>query len=233
MTRILLGADPELFLKIGDNFMTAAGFFPGTKHEPYKLDGGASQVDGMALEYNIDPAETEDEWEKNHAKVLAQLEEMVKMVDKDMQIVYSPVATFEHEYWQKVPAEAKILGCDPDFNIYGQQNENPGDKIESIPIRTAAGHIHIGWTEGKRNDDVDFFEDCLSVARYFHSSEIYRPQTDIERVRLSYYGMNGSFRCKKYGVELRSPSNLWVANEQSRREMYRKTRETFRTFANM
>jgi hypothetical protein len=52
-----IGADPEFFLrdKATGKFVSAHGLIPGTKRQPMKVDKGAVQVDGMALEFNIDP----------------------------------------------------------------------------------------------------------------------------------------------------------------------------------
>ena len=53
---ITVGADPELFVKKGRSFQSAYGMIPGTKQKPKKVIKGAVQVDGMALEFNIDRA---------------------------------------------------------------------------------------------------------------------------------------------------------------------------------
>ena len=69
--QILVGADPELFVKNPNSgeFISAHGMVPGTKYDPYKVDKGAIQVDGMALEFNIDPARTVDEFVRNITEV--------------------------------------------------------------------------------------------------------------------------------------------------------------------
>jgi hypothetical protein len=228
---IKLGTDPELFLKVGSTFVSAAGFFPGTKKEPYPLECGAVQVDGCALEFNIDAAEDEDTFVHNIKTVMAQLTELVQLVDKRMEMVFTPYANFVPAYWKTVEPEAKILGCDPDFNVNGQMNPNPGEILEGRPIRTAAGHIHIGW--GEELDGDGHFGNCLAVAQYFHQKGVYAPVRADERARLKYYGNNGAFRPKKYGVELRSPSNCWVAEERTQRLMFQTTRETFREMTGM
>jgi len=234
---VKIGCDPELFLsnKKGE-FISAAGLFPGTKKEPHPLDGGAWQVDGVALEFNIIAAETEDQFENNIKKVIAQLDELVAKVDKDMFLKYVPVAEFKKKLWDKVPEEAKVLGCDPDYNANtGDVNINPTEKLENTALRTAAGHIHIGWTENADPSDFQHFVDCRYVARGFHQKKLpfYSPTTEEEYRRLQFYGHNGSFRAKSYGVELRSPSNLWVTREDKRRAMYQTTRKVFKELTGM
>lgn len=233
MTVIKLGCDPEGFLFDGNNeALPAYGYVPGDKHDPYRLDGGAVQVDGMAIEFNIDPVDNEDDFVKNISKVTAQITEMVRNVDKDISIRWVPVAKFRPTIWNIAPEQAKMLGCDPDFNIKGQVNSNPTHKLEGNPLRTAAGHIHIGFRDELLEDPMEdsHFQMCLSIAQGFHDGNIpsYMPQTLDEEERLQYYGHNGSFRPKKYGVELRAPSNVWVRTEEAQRTIFRDTRGKFR-----
>ena len=56
MTKILVGCDPEVFVKQNGVFKSAFGLIKGDKKNPQKIRNGAVQVDGMALEFNIDPA---------------------------------------------------------------------------------------------------------------------------------------------------------------------------------
>lgn len=233
MSEVLIGCDPEGFLvdKSGD-FISAYGIIPGTKDNPYELDGGAVQVDGMALEFNIHPAKTDEEFNSNIKKVLSQINEMIHLTDKDIDIKWTPIARFKSTIWEMSPEQCKILGCDPDFNIDGEVNDNPINIIGNSPIRTAAGHIHIGWLETFTKDPSDptHFNLCNRIAKhfYFNNLKYYAPVVADEFERLKYYGNNGSFRPKKYGVELRSPSNRWVVSEESRKEIFNITRNSFR-----
>jgi hypothetical protein len=222
--KFTFGTDPELFLTLGNKFISAHGLFPGTKHEPYKVEKGAVQVDGLALEFNIDPASTAEEFSNNIETVLTQMKEMVSNVDKDMKINFVPYAEFEPKYFESVDGSAKVLGCDPDFNIHGFVNNAPD--ISDKPFRTAAGHIHIGWTNGEDVGSPNHFADCMHVANFFEKrkkNSFYEARTPLEKKRVGIYGGNGSFRPKTYGVELRSPSNIWVEYSQSRIDMFNYT----------
>jgi hypothetical protein len=232
MTNIRIGCDPEGFLVDGNGeFVAAYGYVPGDKENPHKLDGGAVQVDGFAVEFNIDPVETADQFHKNIKKVLYQINEMIHSVDKGMSIRWTPIAKFRSTIWNMAPEQCKVLGCDPDFNVSGQMNENPTQKLENNPIRTAAGHIHIGWLDELLEDATikDHFDMCTDIARGFYRSNLssYIPHTKEEVERLNYYGHSGSFRPKKYGIELRSPSNIWVAHEESQKLIFDQTRKRF------
>ena len=79
MVKITIGADPEIFVTNKDGrFRSAHGLVPGTKTEPFRVNNGAVQVDGMALEFNIDPVETEDDFVTNITSVMQQMQEMVE-----------------------------------------------------------------------------------------------------------------------------------------------------------
>lgn len=225
--KLRLGTDPEMFLrnlKTG-YYVSAHGLFPGTKDDPFKLDKGAMQVDGLALEFNIDPADSEDEFATNIEVVLAQIKEKVREVDADLGIEFIPFARFEPKYFEALPDECKILGCDPDYAFTGVM-KTPPEGLSDKPFRTAAGHIHIGWTEGQDLQNALHVEDARFIAQKFYEDAVFAATTHIENTRLDYYGAHGAFRPKSYGVELREPSNLWVATDAGRREAYRKVIRT-------
>lgn len=221
--QFLYGTDPEAFImsKKTGQFISAAGIIPGTKSLPFKVEKGAVQVDGLAAEFNIDPVDNATDFDNNIQTVLNQLIQMIHEVDTDLELVFTPTAHFDTDYFVKLSAENKILGCDPDFNIRGEINVVKEDLSET-PIRTAAGHVHIGWRMDADVQDPMHFEDCRNVSESFFNSKLafFEPTTAAEKVRLNYYGHSGAFRPKKYGVELRSPSNRWVKDSHSRQLMF-------------
>lgn len=231
--QIKIGCDPEVFIinsKTKD-YVSAHGYFPGDKKNPFPVESGAVQVDGTALEFNINPAETEEEFFKNIRNVYAQMGEMVTKVNKDWTLVPTPLVRFKEDIWKDIPIDAKVLGCDPDYNYNGIVNPNPSEKIFNTPLRTGSGHIHIGWTEGEDVQNPMHFEDCRFMAIEFFNAQLFRPRTELEVERLKYYGMNGSFRPKHYGVELREPSPNWIRTEQSIRKTFNMVKSNFEKFA--
>lgn len=222
----LIGCDPEVFvrnMKTG-RFVSAHGMVKGTKTKPEKVERGAIQVDGCALEFNINPASSAKEFDENIARVIEQLKERVFEINKDYALVFTPYAEFDPDYFVgEVPMEAKVLGCDPDFNaLTGEVNPNPGETLQELPFRTAAGHIHVGWQDPAQyqTDDPAHFADCQFVAKSVLLRGLFYAQQPEEYNRLKHYGMNGSFRPKPYGVELREPSNIWVADKSRRLATY-------------
>lgn len=208
--KILIGADPEVFVKKGRSFVSANGLIPGTKETPHPVDKGAVQVDGMALEFNINPAESKEEFIDNVQSVMSTLESMVP----EHKIVIKPSVKFSKKVFDEAPDEAKELGCDPDFNAYtGKQNPNP--EAGAGRMRTAAGHIHIGWTEGADVNHPAHKEACEMLAKqldYYLGLPSLMVDRDFSRREL--YGKAGAYRAKPYGMEYRTLSNFWLKSPE-------------------
>lgn len=216
---ILLGADPELFMRNPNTgaFVSAHDAVPGTKLEPFKVPYGAIQVDGTALEFNIDPAATCDEFVRNINEVRKTLAGYVPGYN----VVAEPVAIYDREYFEfDVPTSAQELGCDPDFNGWTME-VNPRPDPNGKPMRTASGHIHIGWGEGFDACDKQHFDQCGRVARQMdYYLGIQSLLWDKDGTRRELYGKAGAFRPKPYGMEYRVMSNRWLANDNLMRWVY-------------
>lgn len=216
MKKISVGTDPEVFLKIDGKLTSAYGVIPGTKEEPYLVEDGAVQVDGMALEFNINPAMNRRDFIRSHVSVMKTLEGMLPDGSK---LSFTPCGEFGTDYISKQPPEATILGCDPDYNAYtGRLNDSPNGEQG---FRTASGHIHIGWRDGKDLiDPLDplHFEECRMVVKELDAtlgimSTMYEPGCSGVK-RRTLYGRAGAFRPKPYGVEYRVLSNFWLKNKK-------------------
>lgn len=223
MGKILVGADPELFIRNlnSGEFVSAhendGPRIPGTKQSPFKVPYGAIQVDGTALEFNIDPAKTVDEFVRNVQKVRATLESYVP----GYQVVAEPVALFNKDYFTwEVPSIAQELGCNPDFNGWTHKT-NPHPETHGEPIRTASGHIHIGWGTGFDVEGKDHFIKCCRISRQMdYYLGIHSLLWDKDGTRRKLYGKAGAFRPKPYGMEYRVLSNRWLDSEALMRWVY-------------
>lgn len=223
--QILVGCDPELFVKKNGTFVSAHGLIPGDKRNPMKVPNGAVQVDGMALEFNIDPAASEDEFLFNVNDVLNTMKGMVP----DLEVVASPVAHFDEAYFKDQPEAAKELGCDPDYDAWAMQANEKPDCL--IPMRTASGHVHIGWTNNQSTDDADHFMTCAEVVReldFYLGLASLQYDNDVER--RSMYGKAGCFRPKPYGVEYRTLSNAWLSSDNLIKWVFRTTEKCLQNF---
>ena len=222
---LTIGADPEIFIRDAVSKRPACphGMIPGTKAEPYPVKDGAIQIDGMALEFNIDPCQTEDEFLFKIQSVMGQLR---SRIDSKYEFKISPSQSFT-SIWDSVPEESKELGCDPDYNAYtGEINYiDPSTSISAI--RGAGGHVHVGW----RTDNIDpmdpvHFEECRIVAKELDiwlglPSLHLEPQVQAKERRRQGVGLAGAFRPKPYGLEYRTLSNFWLKNPKYIRAVYR------------
>lgn len=220
---ISIGADPELFLTKNGKFRCAHNMIPGTKAEPFPVKDGAVQIDGFALEFNIDPVTNADDFVTKINSVMGQMKTMIP-ADHDFAIV--PSAKFNGNHFRMQPDEAKELGCEPDYSAY-TLGENPKPDNTST-MRTASGHIHIGFLD-KDNfvADPHSEEHMLRCATLVKQLDCYLglPSLlfDKDTLRRKMYGQAGAFRPKPYGVEYRVLSNAWLLSEERMRFVFEQT----------
>ncbi len=209
LNNLQVGADPELFLTKRGKFVSAVGLVPGTKANPHKVDKGAVQLDGMAAEFNIDPAKSPEEFNANIQAVLDSLKSMVGT----HRLSASPTAEFGRELIEAQPLEAQELGCEPDYNAYtGLENPRPDGGAD---FRTGAGHIHVGWTSDADPFSEEHFKDCRMFAMQMDAYlGIPAMMFDKDVKRRSLYGDFGAFRPKPYGMEYRVLSNAWLKSPE-------------------
>lgn len=224
-----IGADPEFFVKKFGKLHSAHGLIPGTKEAPFKVPKGAVQVDGMALEFNIDPANDFTQFENNMTTVMDSIMGMIP----GYEVFVEPVADFGLDYIKAQPKEASELGCSPDFNAYTKM-ANPRPNADT-PFRTASGHVHIGWTaEAVDINNEGHLEACRALTK---ALDVYLgiPSLvwDNDDRRRSLYGAAGAFRPKPYGMEYRVLSNKWITSPVLRKLVYHNTMDAIKaTFDN-
>jgi len=219
MPGMKFGCDPELFVLDKDGeYVTAEGLIPGTKEEPYPVPFGAVQVDGMAAEFNIDPATTFEEFRRNVTEVKKTLK---KMLPKGYSLSAVPAVTFSERAWAEAPDNAKILGCTPDFNAWtGDVNPPPNCEADER-LRTASGHLHIGWTEGQDPHDLMHMSHCRDLVKqldWYLGGWSTKKDPDLTRRKL--YGKAGAMRFKPYGTEYRVLSNFWLTTKGKRFQVW-------------
>lgn len=219
MMKITIGCDPELFVTQDGKFRSAWGMIPGTKEAPHPVNDGAVQVDGMALEYNINPVDNADDFVRFNQSVMAQMKAMIPD-DHDFAIV--PSCRFNGNHFRAQPDEAKELGCTPDFNAYTlKENPKPDNKTT---MRTASGHVHIGFCEDADPGSDDHMIRCATLVKQL-DCYLGLPSVmfDGDVARRKMYGAAGAFRPKPYGVEYRVLSNAWLLSEDRMRFVFDQT----------
>lgn len=223
---IRIGTDPELFAFEGESPVSVHDLMPGTKAEPCKVPLGAIQVDGVAAEFNIEPAETSDAFLKNIRHVQDIMQKVVISQRPGLILRAVPTVTFDKAYFEDLPFSAKELGCEPDFSAYtGEANPKPHtDK----PMRTGSGHIHIQFVKDFVDDPhnpVHMAQCCDLVKTLDATLYPLSLEWDKDEQRRELYGSKGSFRPKRYGVEYRVLSNAWLKDDATVRKVFDVTKE--------
>ena len=215
----LFGADPELFvLDETGRPVSAEGLLPGTKNDPFPVEDGAIQVDGMAAEFNIDPVSNFEDFNTKIVSVMGQLR---RMLPKGYSLSAVPAVEFDEEVWDSSPAIAKMLGCSADFHAWTGRISPPPKASGRPRLRTAAGHLHIGWTDDADLGDENHTRNCRGLVKqldwYLGAWSL---QKDPDPTRRLLYGKAGAMRYKPYGVEYRVLSNFWLKDKDSRRMVW-------------
>lgn len=213
--KITVGCDPEIFVTQKGQFRSAHGLIPGTKDKPHPVPHGAVQVDGMALELNTDPVDNADDFVRNIKSVMNSMQEMVP----GYEFAIVPSCKFNGNHFRAQPDEAKELGCTPDYDAYTlKENPRPDN---TTTMRTASGHVHIGFCEGANPTDPDHIVRCATLVKqldfYLGLPSLF---WDKDHTRRQMYGRAGAFRPKPYGVEYRVLSNAWLLTEERMRFVF-------------
>lgn len=205
MPKFTLGCDPELFLCDAASALVAScDKIGGTKHQPLPLplgDGFAVQEDNVALEFNIPPSASQEEFTNNILLVMGYLRGTVN----DMGLNFSPLSAASFPVWELMHPKALEFGCDPDFNAWENGKRNPRPVATDPTLRTAGGHVHIGYNFGGIKNII---RGTKYMDLYLGIKSVVEDKRGDERKKL--YGRAGAFRPKTYGLEYRSLGNYWV-----------------------
>src|SRR5882672_7870392 len=167
MDGISIGCDPELFLRNTENkFISSIKKFGGSKTRPAPIGENCYvQEDNVAVEFNIPPSKTLEEFSKSIEYSLKQIAFKAETMNLSLAIV--PAAHFDNDQLRE--PKAKVFGCDPDFNAWTKK-KNDSPKCDDPSLRSAGGHIHVG---------------CI---RWLNENPIVKPH-DIARVMDVFLGI--------------------------------------------
>lgn len=212
------GADPELMLVCPKGQLTSAiPLISGTKKEPLPVTGGAVQRDNVMAEFNVNPSNSLGEFVENMRSVLGDL---AKLVAPNRLTVRASAEFPEKELDND---EARIFGCDPDFNSWTMRMNLFDNTRAAESLRSAGGHWHIGYKDETR----EMLEDPYGKAEVIKLLDVFMgiPSILIDPdetapLRRSLYGRAGAHRPKPYGVEYRALGNFWVRSPDLVHLMY-------------
>lgn len=209
---LTFGADIESIVTTltGEPF-PICGIVGGTKDKPRNIGGGYFiQEDNVLLEWNIPVTKDRDDFVDAVTGVYDRLK---KELPPSLQMDFTKcTAQYAMAYLQGIP-EAQRFGCEPDYNAWTEE-QNPRPQANDPTLRSAAGHIHIGWEKPDPEDQLELIrwaDVFVSLPSVWESHD---------RSRRQLYGKAGSFRPKEYGVEHRVLDNYWAFNMNVCRAIY-------------
>lgn len=214
---ITVGADPEIMLfdKVKQRMSAVIGHLGGTKNEPRVVERGAVQEDNVMAEYNIDAASTAEEFSLNHEVVQGVLQ---KLLPEHLVLTRAASHEFTMDELKSFGNEAFVMGCEPDYNPYIFMNNQPPVPT-ATGLRTAGGHVHIGYHQPNEDTSILIARACDYVMGLQSVLE------DKDERRKELYGSAGAMRFKPYGMEYRTLSNYWVFDDAMRRTIFERAQQ--------
>ena len=205
---ITIGADPEVFVKDNNGRISSViGALGGTKETPRLVSCGGVQEDNVLAEFNIDPSTNAGQFTANISEVMSQLSNILRQKDLRVDCGRTASHNFDMDFLKSQGEKAMEFGCSSEWNTWTKDIMKKPDG-ESTTLRTAGGHIHIGY------------DDPIEAANYsivkLLDFQLGLPSVlkDKDTQRRSLYGQAGSMRHKPYGVEYRTLSNFWLRSGQ-------------------
>jgi hypothetical protein len=207
-----VGADIEVFLFDRDEMeiVPCVGVINGTKDKPFHpagyLEGYALQEDNVMLEYNIPTVTSGDQMDQAICYAAG-------MINDQIPAKYGTRIIPEHVFRedQLTAPQAKVVGCEPDFNAY----EGGLQRVVSHILGTdrgCGGHIHLGG-----NFNCPDFVAALHADLMLGVRAACGPMANNGRT--AWYGQPGIYRPKPYGIEYRTPDNTWTDDFETRWEV--------------
>ncbi len=221
-TSAMLGGDPEFFIanKRG-KILSADKFFP-SKHEPIDIKAKNDLksrlfFDGIQAEIAVAQNNCREYFADNVRECLRRAYEHIP---KDHTVVVKPASKISKNVIDEADPEARMFGCEPDFNAYTLSVNTPEMDASRHPFRYAGGHMHFGISSPYKNSTSPEFrmakteEGHIRIIR-FMDLLVSIPTLLLDsgpgsKKRRDKYGKAGCFRPTPYGIEYRTPSCWWI-----------------------
>lgn len=206
LKNVTIGADPEIFVATMDGKISSAiGNVGGSKDDPRLVPDGAVQEDNVLAEFNINPAHSKLEFINNMNSVMGSLRSI--LMQNGLQAVVIPSHVFGKGKLEAYGWQAMEFGCTPEHSAWTNKEMDRPDGAKTR-LRTAGGHIHIGYKNPNKLDSLALVQ-MLDFTLGLPSLAL-----DPDNQRRKLYGKAGSMRFKEYGVEYRPLSNFWLNSEE-------------------
>lgn len=227
ITDITIGSDPELFIinEKTKKVVSSIGLIPGEKGDPWvgedMPNGFGLETDNIVAEFNIPPAMDMTSFINNIEYMKQYIDRFVKNINPDLGILCAASKNVDKSELQS--PQAKLFGCDVDFNAYTQE-PNPKPKGNRTNLRSCGFHIHIGY----RNNNIDT---SVALVKYLDAYlGVPSILIDTDKKRRSLYGKAGCFRLTSYGVEYRVLSSAMMKDTETLQFVWNQTMKAIMAF---
>lgn len=202
-TAIMVGCDPEMFVSEGHHISHAIGRIGGDKNNPLSVPKGGLQEDNVLAEFCMDPADTSELFMENISTVMACMRD--RLSQSGLKVV-TGVSSYTFKDMSEMPEKAFEFGCDPDFDaLTGEANPRPN--AAHAGLRTAGGHVHIGYP----SPTPEVSQRIALMCDYtLGLNSVIEDTTKGSRQRKELYGKASCVRWKSYGLEYRTLSSYWL-----------------------
>lgn len=199
---LAVGSDYEVFVREIDSgkIVSAIPLIGKGKDECLHLDTCNIHYDNILAEVNVRPATNPEEFVDIITDSLKELGEFLERTGHTY-VVRDNAYVAEQELRHFMACE---FGCDPDYDVFSREGRTPPSAHEVGNFRSAGGHVHVSYTFESEEEYYSIAK-VLSVALSLGTTLM-----GDSKERRKLYGQAGRVRFKKYGVEVRSPSNIWL-----------------------
>jgi hypothetical protein len=210
------GTDPEFMIERWDKLQSAIGLLP-KKDSALARSGSKFYYDNVLAEIAVKPAKSKEEAVENIGAALKNLARLVKPSSILLR------ASAKYPVGQMGDKDAKIAGCNPEWNVYTLKCVLPPEEvIEKTTFRTAGGHIHIG-ADGL-DEPIMAFDVIRMMDLFVGIPSVFMDRDETSKDRRKVYGHAGSHRSTDYGIEYRTLGNFWYASPAHVEVIYDLTR---------
>lgn len=209
---LTLGSDPEVFVKsrTQKRFVSALDVLGNNKHNPiYTASGQKLYADGLAVEGTVAPAKSKKDFIES---IRTFIKETRLNLGEEFELSNTASHIFEPEDFNH--PESRVLGCNVAYDVFNVCEVRPIPGSEMDNLRTCGGHLHFSCDEGAI-EDYEARENLVKILNLIVGTALNIVDNDpTSPRRKKLYGKAGEFRFTDYGVEMRSPSNYWLGNEE-------------------
>lgn len=206
------GSDPEFMLTHMGELKSAIGILP-KKENPLIQKGHRFYFDNVLAEIAIKPASNKKEAIENTKESLQILSSMI------LPCKISMTASANYSKKDINCPDARISGCDPEWDVYTLQCLFPPDsEVDMIdgyyqfktPFRSAGGHIHLG--SESLQDPMNLFSTIRMMDLFIGMPSLFLDHDKTSKDRRKIYGHAGSHRVPDHGLEYRALGNFWFSS---------------------